>query len=71
MTTKAVLEERVKLMFERNSTEHQEIRELIENFIENADKKFASKLTEKIVYGMVGLILTAVIGSILIIILKP
>ena len=31
----------------------------MEKFIETADKKFASKLTERIVYGLCGLVLVA------------
>jgi len=35
----------------------------IKKFIENADKKYASKIVEKLVYGIVGLILLAVASS--------
>ena len=35
------------------------IKKRLDNFIECADRKYASKLTEKIVYGLVGLILIA------------
>ena len=35
----------------------------IKDFIESADKKYASKIVERVVYGMVGLMLITVIGS--------
>jgi len=35
------------------------IKKRLDNFIECADRKYASKLTEKIVYGLVALILIA------------
>ena len=43
----------------------------LDNFIESSPKKFASKLTERIMYGMVGIILTVVLTALLyLIILK-
>ncbi len=50
---------------ERNVSEHKEIKDLIQNFINNADKKYASKLTEKVVYTLCGVILVSVIYLIL------
>ena len=51
---------------------HKEVKECIgelevriDDFIKGADKKFASKLTEKIVYGMVGIIIVSVLYFIL------
>jgi hypothetical protein len=41
------------------------IRERLDRFIENADKRYASKLTEKIVYGLVGVILLAFMSKLL------
>ena len=35
------------------------IKEKLDKFIDTADKKYAGKLTEKIVYGMCGMILIA------------
>lgn len=37
--------------------------EYIKDFIENADSKYASKIVEKLVYGIVGLILIAVVTA--------
>lgn len=37
--------------------------EYIKDFIESADSKYASKIVEKLVYGMVGLILIAVVTA--------
>lgn len=48
-----------------------EMGEKLDNFIESSPKKFASKLTERIMYGMVGIILTVVLTALLyLIILK-
>ena len=38
---------------------------LIEKVMEKSEKKFASKLTEKVVYGLVGMILLGVFGKLL------
>ena len=35
----------------------------IKKFIENADKKYASKTAEKLVYGLVGIVLIAVASA--------
>lgn len=42
----------------------------IDAFISSADAKYADKTVERIVYGMVAIILTAVVGSIIALILK-
>lgn len=39
--------------------------EYIKEFIDNADKHFASKLSEKLVYGMVGMVLIGVASALL------
>lgn len=44
----------------RNVTEHEEIKTLIKNFIESADNKYANKTVERIVYGLVALIVITV-----------
>lgn len=51
-------------------TELGETKELIKEFIDKADTKYASKTTEKVVYGMVGTILTAVLLAILYMVIK-
>jgi hypothetical protein len=38
--------------------------ERYERLCENMDKKYASKQTEKLVYGMVGIILTAIVVAV-------
>jgi len=40
------------------------IHEKLEEFVSCADKKYASKLAERIIYGMVGFILIFVLGRI-------
>jgi hypothetical protein len=42
------------------------IEKKLDEFIECADKKYASKLTEKVVYGLVGMIVTAFVVLLLI-----
>jgi hypothetical protein len=42
------------------------IEKKLDEFIECADKKYASKLTEKVVYGLVGMIITAFVVLLLI-----
>ena len=39
--------------------------EYIKNFINQADKRYASKLSEKIVYGLVGMILITVAAAVI------
>lgn len=58
----------IKEQMKQNSCEHEEIKDDIKElkdafnvWCENADKKFASKLTEKIVYGLVGILLSALV----------
>lgn len=41
------------------------IEKKLDKFIECADNKYANKVVEKIVYGLVGIILTAVIVAII------
>jgi uncharacterized protein YhaN len=47
-----------------------DIKEEFKCFREEADKKYASKLTETIVYALVGIILVAVIGEVITLVLK-
>lgn len=42
----------------------------LDKFIESADNKYASKLTEKVVYGLVGTVLTIVTTAVLYLIIK-
>jgi hypothetical protein len=46
---------------EANAAQHIELKELIGNFTQGADARYASKTTEIAVYGLVGLIVSAVI----------
>jgi len=41
------------------------INEKLDEFIKSAESKFASKLTERIVYGLVGLVLVAFLTKLL------
>ncbi len=47
------------------------IAELPEKLAEKFDARYASKLTEKIIYGVVTLILTTVVGSMVYLVMKP
>jgi hypothetical protein len=58
-----VLENEVRNIKEQNTTEHTEIKKMISDFIESADKKYASKWTERLVYGLVVVILSGLIGG--------
>lgn len=71
-TQTAVLSTEMKFMnkrmdsFENNTNERfDKLEDTIKDFIEAADKKYANKTVEKIVYWMVGAILLAVIGWVL------
>ena len=62
----------IKEQMKMNTQEHQEIKKMIcdlradfKTWVDEADKKFASKLTEKIVYGMIGAIVLSVLYYIL------
>ena len=46
------------------------IKECVEEALKNCDSKYASKLTERIVYTFVGIILTSVGGSLIYLVLK-
>lgn len=47
-----------------------DIKEEFMKFREEADKKYASKLTETIVYGLVGIILVAVVTALIALVIK-
>jgi len=66
----AKVEVEINNLKEMNSKEHQEIKELVEKFINSAENKFASKMVEKIVYGMVGVVMLTVMGSFISLIIK-
>lgn len=57
----AVVEEKVDTMKEGM----ERIENKLDKFIECADSKYASKLTERIVYGLAGVMLLAVIYALL------
>lgn len=61
---------KIETIMEQNTKEHTEIKEAIidikkdiKEAMANLDKKYASKPTEFIVYGMVGIILAYVVGK--------
>jgi hypothetical protein len=67
-----VLEERMKNLEANNTKEHADIlKELVDfkcsvnTWMDGADRKYASKLTEKIMYGLVGSLLLWAINSII------
>lgn len=66
----AKVETEISNLKEMNTKEHQEIKEIIEKFINTAEQKFASKMVEKIVYGMVGVVMLTVMGSLISLITK-
>ena len=47
-----------------NATEHNDIKVMIKNFIDGADKKYAAKQIETWFYALCGIIVTAVIIAI-------
>lgn len=55
----------IKESIELSRKNYEEIKELINHFIETADGKYASKKVENIVYAMVGVILLTVLTTIL------
>lgn len=55
----------VKESLDNNDKDHKIIMAKVDKFIESADSKYASKLTEKVMWGLIGLIVTAVIVAIL------
>lgn len=57
--------EYIKKEQDLNKGDHAEIKKMIKDFTESADKKYASKTTESLVYGLVTLILLAFVGAII------
>jgi len=53
-----------------NTSEHQEFKEIIKEFIDSADTKYASKIVERLVYGIVGTILIAFLGAVITLIIN-
>ena len=55
----------IRLETQRESTNDKldDLHNTMEDFIKSANRKYASKLTEKIVYGIAGLLLTIVITA--------
>lgn len=47
-----------------------QVAEFPDKFFERADKRYASKLSEKVVYSMVGIVLTIVFGALVYSVLK-
>lgn len=47
-----------------------ELRKDIKDFIESADSKYANKLVEKIVYGLVALVLSSVFVALIALVVK-
>ena len=73
----AVLENDVKRMRgeiqeikKTQENNHNEIKAMITGMIEDNDKKYASKLTEKVVFGLVWLILTAFWTGLVMLVMK-
>ena len=60
------VETEVKNLKDRNSDEHKEIKDMIENFIASADRKYAGKWIEKISYttliALIGAVVTKIVG---------
>lgn len=50
---------------------HVKIAKLPEAIMEKADLRYASKLSEKLVYGMVAIVLTSVISSLVYVVVRP
>ena len=56
---------RLETQMDNTNEKLDELNKTMKDFIDCADNKYASKLTEKVVYGMVGLFLTATILAII------
>ena len=50
---------------DRNKDDHTEIKKMIKDFVDGADKKYANKTAEYITYGLVAIIVTAVLYALL------
>lgn len=59
------VEEKVGNLDAKMDEKFAELGKQLAGFIASADTKYASKLTERIVYGMVALVLTAVFGALI------
>ena len=66
----AKVETEVTNLKDSNTREHDELKEMIKEFIDSADSKFASKTTEKLVYGMVALILVGFVTGVIALVIK-
>lgn len=77
----AKVETEVTNLKDRNSTEHGEFKVLLMDYMKKSDarfermweqagNKFAGKMVEKIVYGMVGVVMLTMLGSFLSLIMK-
>lgn len=53
--------EYIKQKQDDNDSDHAVMIKKFDEFIEKADQRYASKLTEKVVYGLIGLIMSATI----------
>ena len=56
---------RVETNLENLKLQNNSIESKLDKFIDSAESKFASKLTERIVYGLVTLVLVAVMSKLL------
>ncbi len=63
-----LLNQEMQMVKDQNTKEHSEIKSMIfelrnefRDFIDGADDKYASKTVEKVVYGLIGTILTAIV----------
>lgn len=64
------MEEKIDKVIKGMTDMKVDIAGLPQKFFDKADTKYAGKTTEKLVYGMVGTILTSVLGSLLYLVLK-
>jgi hypothetical protein len=66
----ARVETEITNLKDTNTSEHAALRDIVEKFIDGADKKYASKITEKVVFGMIAFVLVSFGGAIVTLILK-
>ena len=56
---------KIETTLEYMKQQQQEQKILLENFIESADQKYASKITEKIVFSLIALITIGVLSALI------
>ena len=59
------LKDKTEQAEKRNTNEHNELKVMIKDFIDSAPSKFASKNVEKVLYTIIGVIITGFLGKVM------